>query len=180
MAGVAVHECHPVRFIAGIGWASDSGKSFRKKHTKLQLIFELQLDNIGSAFPSDSQWQYWVINAVTLVQAALGPIFSSISDVFQARKSVLVGLTTLAFIGAAIAPGSQSIYRLIGASTMIGFGLAAAPLTYAVPSEIVPRRWRSGEYLNHYTEPALRFVASQGFINLFAGLGAVTGPLVSE
>jgi hypothetical protein len=28
---------------------------------------------------------------------------------------------------------------------MIGFGLAAAPLSYAVPSEIVPRRWRSGQ-----------------------------------
>lgn len=58
----------------------------------------------------------------------------------------MIVLITLALIGAAIAPGSENIYRLIGASILIGFGLAAAPLSYTVPSEIVPRRWRSSEY----------------------------------
>ncbi|KAF2650004.1 MFS general substrate transporter [Lophiostoma macrostomum CBS 122681] len=120
------------------------------------------LDNIGAGFPNP-QWRYWIINASTLVQAALGPIFSSISDVFQVRKSVILCLVTLAFIGSAIIPNSDSIYRVIGGSIMIGFGLAAAPLGYAVPSEIVPRRWRS---------------ASQGFINMVGSLGAITGPLV--
>ncbi|OAL42841.1 MFS general substrate transporter [Pyrenochaeta sp. DS3sAY3a] len=120
------------------------------------------LDNIGAAFPNP-QWRYWIVNASTLVQAALGPIFSSISDVFQIRKSVIVCLVTLAFIGAAIIPHSKSIYQVIGGSIMIGFGLTAAPLSYAVPSEIVPRRWRS---------------ASQGFINMVGSLGAITGPLV--
>lgn len=75
----------------------------------------------------------------------------------------MVGLTTIAFVGAAIAPGSGSIYRLIGASLMIGFGLGAGTLGYAVPSEIVPRRWRP---------------LFQALINVAAGLGAVTGPLV--
>ncbi|KAL1797019.1 hypothetical protein ACET3X_005559 [Alternaria dauci] len=120
------------------------------------------LDNISSAFP-DPQWKYWIINACTLVQAALGPFFSSLSDVFQIRKAIIVGLMTLAIIGSAIVPNSDSIYRVIGGSIMIGFGLTSAPLSYAVPSEIVPRRWRS---------------ACQGFINMCGTLGAITGPLV--
>lgn len=75
----------------------------------------------------------------------------------------MVGLTTIAFVGAAIAPGSQSIFRLMGASVMVGCGLGAGTLGYAVPSEIVPRRWRP---------------LFQALINVAAGLGAVTGPFV--
>ena len=103
------------------------------------------------------------MQAITLVQAALSPLLASISDVFGARKSLMVGLTTIAFVGAAIAPGSASIFRLIGASVMVGCGLGAGTLGYAVPSEIVPRRWRP---------------LFQALINVAAGLGAVTGPLV--
>lgn len=121
--------------------------------------------SIGASFGEDAIWRYWIPNVVTLVQAALSPMLASISDVFQARKAVMVVLTTISFVGAAIAPNSGSIFRLIGASLMIGFGLAAAPLSYAVPSEIVPRRWRP---------------LCQALINVAAGLGAITGPLVSE
>ncbi|CAK1364172.1 unnamed protein product [Cercospora beticola] len=121
------------------------------------------LVNIGASFGEDEIWRYWIPNVVTLVQAALSPMLASISDVFQARKAVMVVLTTISFVGAAIAPNSGSIFRLIGASLMIGFGLAAAPLSYAVPSEIVPRRWRP---------------LCQALINVAAGLGAITGPLV--
>ncbi|OWY42097.1 hypothetical protein AA0119_g4864 [Alternaria tenuissima] len=120
------------------------------------------LDNIASAFPNP-QWRFWIINASTLVQAALGPFFSSVSDAFQIRKGIILGLVILAIIGSAIIPNSESIYRVVGGSIMIGFGLTSAPLSYAVPSEIVPRRWRS---------------VCQGFINMCGTLGAITGPLV--
>jgi MFS family permease len=157
-----------------------------------------QLDNIGAAFPNP-EWQYWIPNAITLVQAALSPLLASISDVFGARKLLMVGLSTIAFVGAAIAPGSGDIYRLIGASLMIGFGLGAATLGYAVPSEIVPRRWRPctlfccssaryrwGEKAQAQAQAVqadhrpLENIVFQALINVAAGLGAVTGPLVSE
>jgi MFS family permease len=51
----------------------------------------------------------------------------------------------ISFIGAAIAPGSSNIYRLIVAQILIGFGFATVPLAYCVPSEILPRRWRPSE-----------------------------------
>ena len=86
--------------------------------------------------------QTWIPNSLSLVQAIICPFLSSISDVFQARKHILVACAAISFIGCAIAPGASSIYRVIGAQTMIGFGFACIPLALSVPSEIVPRRWR--------------------------------------
>ncbi|KAK5447982.1 hypothetical protein LTS15_009481 [Exophiala xenobiotica] len=107
--------------------------------------------------------QTWVPNSLSLVQAVLSPIMSSASDTFQARKLLLVGSTIVSFVGAAIAPGSGNIYRLIVAQVLIGVGSASVSLAYAVPSEILPRRWR----------PMV-----QALINVAACLGALTGPLV--
>ena len=91
---------------------------------------------------NDTANQTWVPNALSLVQAVAGPILSSASDVFQARKGILVVSSLISFIGAAIAPGSESIGRLIAAQSLIGVGFATVPLAYSVPSEITPRRWR--------------------------------------
>ena len=83
-----------------------------------------------------------MVVVLSLVQGTLGPLISTTSDTFQARKSLLVGACAIAFIGACIGPGSSNIYRLIGANILIGVGFASVPLAYTVPSEIVPRRWR--------------------------------------
>lgn len=101
----------------------------------------MQLDYIGKDL-NNSATQTWVPNALSLVQAVVAPLISSASDTFQARKLLLVGPAILSFIGAAIAPGSTNIYRLIGAQILIGFGFATVPLAYVVPSEILPRKWR--------------------------------------
>ncbi|KAJ9612106.1 hypothetical protein H2200_003703 [Cladophialophora chaetospira] len=106
--------------------------------------------------------QTWIINALSLVQAVLGPIIASTSDTFQNRKLLLVGTSTVSFVGAAIAPGSKDIYRLIAAQTLIGVGFAAVPLAYAVPSEILPRKWRP---------------LAQAATNVAASLGSIVGPL---
>lgn len=90
--------------------------------------------------------QTWVPNALSLVQAVVAPVISSASDTFQARKIIMVGASLISFIGAAIAPGSENIYRLIVAQILIGFGFATVPLAYCVPSEILPRKWRPSEY----------------------------------
>ncbi|KEF52257.1 uncharacterized protein A1O9_11497 [Exophiala aquamarina CBS 119918] len=107
--------------------------------------------------------QTWIPNALSLVQAVLGPMISSVSDTFRVRKSILVGCCTAAFIGCAIAPGSHSIDRLIAAQTLIGVGFAVVPLAYAVPSEILPRKWRP---------------LAQGFCNSAALLAGISGPLI--
>ena len=89
--------------------------------------------------------QPWIVNALSLVQAVLGPVISNTSDVFQNRKLLLFGTATVSFVGAAVAAGSKEVSRLIVGQTLIGVGFAAVPLAYAVPSEILPRKWRPRE-----------------------------------
>jgi MFS family permease len=101
----------------------------------------MQLSYIGADLKNPAA-QTWVPNSLSLVQAVLSPIISSTSDTFQARKTLLVSSSVISFIGAAIAPGSANIYRLIVAQVLIGFGFASVPLAYCVPSEILPRKWR--------------------------------------
>ncbi|KAJ5175113.1 uncharacterized protein N7482_000990 [Penicillium canariense] len=105
----------------------------------------------------------WVPNSLSLVQAVLSPLLSSLSDTFQARKAFLVGPAIISFIGSAIAPGSTNIYRLIAAQVLIGFGFATVPLAYCVPSDILPRRWRA---------------MAQACINIAGSVGACAGPLI--
>ncbi|KAJ5740472.1 hypothetical protein N7493_000344 [Penicillium malachiteum] len=110
----------------------------------------------------------WIPNSLSLVQAVLAPLISSASDTFQARKALLVGPSIISFIGAAIAPGSSSIYRVIAAQVLIGFGFATVPLAYCVPSEILPRKWR----------PRIEFAVTQAAMNVAAALGACSAPLI--
>ena len=108
-------------------------------------------------------------------------MISSASDIFEARKLILVGLTAVSFVGAAIAPGSNNIYRLIIAQILIGFGFSTVPLAYCIPSEILPRKWRpskhkfcvkSDEHLAHQS------LVAQAFLNLAAVVGACSAPLM--
>ncbi len=99
----------------------------------------LQLSFIGNTLHNSASVS-WASNASVVALAVLGPIISSASDTFQARKLLLVGCCVVAFVGAAIAPGSQSLGRLIAAQTLVGVSLALYPISYIVPSEIVPRR----------------------------------------
>ncbi|KIW95573.1 uncharacterized protein Z519_04158 [Cladophialophora bantiana CBS 173.52] len=110
----------------------------------------------------DNVQQAWIPNALILVQAVLGPVICSASDVFQARKPILVGSCLLSLVGSAIAPGATNINRVIGAQCLLGVGLAAVPLSYVVPSEILPRKWRP---------------MAQASTGIVAALMAVVGPL---
>jgi MFS family permease len=105
------------------------------------LLTEIKLSWIGKDLNNPLR-QTWISVSLTLVQAVLSPVIASASDTYQARKPILVGSCLLSLVGAAIAPGSKDIYRLIGAQCLIGVGFAAVPLAYAVPSEILPRKWR--------------------------------------
>ncbi|RMZ30873.1 hypothetical protein D0859_05007 [Hortaea werneckii] len=133
----------------------------------LTQVFALQgppvvLSAMGKDLSGESI-QTWVPNALSLVQAILCPVIANASDVFQARKAILVGTCLLSFIGAAIAPNATHIGSVVAAQVLIGFGFASVPLAYCVPSEILPRRWRP-------------FV--QSGVNLAGALGACAAPLI--
>lgn len=125
--------------------------------------------------------QAWIPTALSLVQAVLAPVISSASDTFQARKLILVVGCVISFIGSAVAPGSQSIYRLIVAQILIGFGFSSTALAYSVPSEILPKKWRPSESsdltISGRTITNMEPVV-QSIVNIAAALGACSGPLI--
>lgn len=93
-----------------------------------------------------------MLNAYILTQAVLAPIVSSASDKFQVRKPVIIVCCIISLIGAAIAPGSTNIYRLIVAQALIGVGANGYPLAYSIPSEILPRKWRPSKFESLQTD----------------------------
>lgn len=96
-----------------------------------------------------------------LPQSVFAPIVASIADTFQLRKSLIIIFCLIAFVGAAIAPGSKDIYRLIAAQTLVGFGFVVMPLAQVIPSEILPRKWRpSKPCTNMLTWKLLRYSLS--------------------
>ena len=119
------------------------------------------------------------------MQAVFSNILASASDLFQARKSLLVSATVLSFIGAAIAPGSQSVGRLIAAQTLIGSSNASMALTYTIPSEILPTKWRSSKSMKYPTKMKLLcntnllLTVAQAAVSASGFLGMITGPLVA-
>lgn len=105
--------------------------------------------------------QTWIPSVFSLVQAVLSPLIASASDTFQARKTLLVVLTVVSFVGAAIAPGATSVAQVIAAQFLMGFGFASTALAYSVPSEIFITKTMETEYAfpgSFLMLPALIFV----------------------
>lgn len=96
--------------------------------------------------------QTWIPSALSLVLAVLSPLLASASDTFQARKTLLVVPAMISFVGAAIAPGSTSVSRVIAAQALMGIGFASTALEYSVPSEILPRKWRPSMCIPTFSE----------------------------
>ncbi|OAL54691.1 putative siderophore iron transporter [Pyrenochaeta sp. DS3sAY3a] len=119
------------------------------------------LNFIGNSLNA-SDTQTWIPNAPNLVCGAIGPVLSSASDIFQARKNILLVGCAMGIIGCAIVPGSSSIARVIAGQTIKGFGYATTPMLYAIPSEILPNKWRP---------------IAQAIINIAAACASISGPL---
>ncbi|KAH7089425.1 putative siderophore iron transporter [Paraphoma chrysanthemicola] len=119
------------------------------------------LNFIGNSLDA-ADTQTWIPNAPNLICGAIGPILSSASDMFQARKNILLVGCAMGVIGCAIVPGSSSISRVIVGQTVKGFGYATTPLLYAIPSEILPNKWRP---------------MAQAIINIGAATASISGPL---
>jgi MFS family permease len=125
------------------------------------LTAKLKLSYLGRAL-HDPVSQTWIPNSLSLVQAVLAPVFSSASDIFQARKFLLCAGSAVSVVGAGVAARSHTLGSLLVGQTLIGVGFAMLPLAYVVPSEILPRKWRP---------------FAQGLLNVFAYSAAVLGQL---
>ncbi|KAH9214781.1 major facilitator superfamily domain-containing protein [Leptodontidium sp. 2 PMI_412] len=84
----------------------------------------------------------WVIQGPLLVQAALSPVVGRLSDVLD-RKYLACLPTLVAFVGAVVSAKATSMNMLIGGGILIGFTLPTIAIVQAIPSEILPYKYRA-------------------------------------
>ncbi|KAI5467908.1 major facilitator superfamily domain-containing protein [Mariannaea sp. PMI_226] len=84
----------------------------------------------------------WLTASLTIPSVVLGPIVGQAAD-YWSRKWFLVVTSLLGAVGCAISSRADSFAMFIGGMVVMGLQLSALPLLHAIPSEILPRRWRA-------------------------------------
>ncbi|KKA20932.1 hypothetical protein T310_5017 [Rasamsonia emersonii CBS 393.64] len=105
----------------------------------------------------------WVIQGPLLMQSVLSPIVGRLSDVLD-RKYLASIPPLVAFIGAVISAKATSMSMLIGGGVLIGTTLSTIAIVQAIPSEILPMKYRA---------------LANGFCYLGGAIGGISGGLVA-
>lgn len=85
-------------------------------------------------------------NGPFIVLVSLSSIIASASDVFQARKKLLLGATVAGLVGSIVVTQSHNIGQLIAGQSLNGLAICSAPLALTVTSEVMPKRWRPSQF----------------------------------
>jgi MFS family permease len=75
------------------------------------------------------------------MQSVLSPIIGRLSDVLN-RKYLAAVPPLIAFVGAVISAKANSMAMLIGGGVLIGTTLSTISIVQAIPSEILPLKYR--------------------------------------
>ncbi|KAI1767967.1 MFS general substrate transporter [Hypoxylon sp. FL1150] len=84
----------------------------------------------------------WVIQGPLLMQSVLSPIVGRLSDVLD-RKYLAAVPPLIAFVGSVVSAKATSMSMLIGGGILIGATLATVSIVQAIPSEILPLKFRA-------------------------------------
>jgi MFS family permease len=76
------------------------------------------------------------------MQSVLSPLVGRLSDVLD-RKYLASIPPLIAFVGAVVCAKATSMNMLIGGGILIGVTLATISIVQAIPSEILPLKWRA-------------------------------------
>lgn len=109
----------------------------------------------------------WIIQAQGIPSIASGPIISVIADVYG-RKSAIIGLALLSAIACIICMTTHNVDVLIFGQTLNGISGGISGLLFAIPSEVVPSRYRS------MVQGFLSFFSIGGAYVALLGMGAAT------
>ncbi|KAH6885316.1 major facilitator superfamily domain-containing protein [Thelonectria olida] len=84
----------------------------------------------------------WLTATLTIPSVVLGPIVAQTAD-YWGRKWLLVGSCMLGTGGCLIASRATTFSIFLLGQTITGLHFGVLPLLHAIPSEILPRRWRA-------------------------------------
>ncbi|RWA06161.1 hypothetical protein EKO27_g8947 [Xylaria grammica] len=90
----------------------------------------------------DSSISGWIIQGPLLIQSVLSPIVGRLSDVLD-RKYLAAIPPLIAFVGAVVSATAKSMPVLIGGGVLIGTTLSTISIVQAIPSEILPLKFRA-------------------------------------
>lgn len=90
----------------------------------------------------DASLAGWIIQGPLLMQSVLSPIVGRLSDVLD-RKSLATIPPLIAFAGAVVSARATNMNMLIGGGILIGTTLATISIVQAIPSEILPLKYRA-------------------------------------
>jgi MFS family permease len=76
------------------------------------------------------------------MQSVLSPLVGRLSDVLD-RKLLAAGPPLIAFAGAVVSARATSMNMLIGGGVLIGTTLSTISIVQAIPSEILPLKYRA-------------------------------------
>ncbi|KAH8921382.1 MFS general substrate transporter [Atractiella rhizophila] len=84
----------------------------------------------------------WIIQAPILMQAALSPFTGRLSDLVD--RKYLAGIPPLlGVVGAVISAKAENVNWLIGGGILIGATLSTVSIAQAIPSEVLPLKYRA-------------------------------------
>lgn len=84
----------------------------------------------------------WIIQGPLLMQSVLSPIVGRLSDVVD-RKYLAALPPLVAFAGAVVSAKATSMNMLVGGGILIGTTLSTISIVQAIPSEILPLKYRA-------------------------------------
>jgi MFS family permease len=84
----------------------------------------------------------WIIQGPLLMQSVLSPLVGRLSDILD-RKYLATIPPIIAFIGAVVSAKATSMSMLIGGGILIGVTLSTISIVQAIPSEILPLKYRA-------------------------------------
>ncbi|KAH7013643.1 major facilitator superfamily domain-containing protein [Ilyonectria destructans] len=84
----------------------------------------------------------WLTASISIPSVVLGPVVAQSAD-YWGRRWFLVLSSILGAVGCAIASRADNFAMFIAGMTITGIDFGVLPLLHAVPSEILPRRWRA-------------------------------------
>ncbi|KAM7186785.1 Major facilitator superfamily domain containing protein [Rhypophila sp. PSN 637] len=90
----------------------------------------------------DASLAGWIIQGPLLMQSVLSPIVGRLSDVVD-RKYLAALPPLVAFAGAVVSAKATSMHMLIGGGILIGTTLSTISIVQAIPSEILPLKYRA-------------------------------------
>ncbi|KAK4234809.1 major facilitator superfamily domain-containing protein [Achaetomium macrosporum] len=90
----------------------------------------------------DASLAGWIIQGPLLIQSVLSPIVGRLSDVLD-RKSLATVPPLIAFAGAVVSAKATNMNMLIGGGILIGATLSTISIVQAIPSEILPLKYRA-------------------------------------